>query len=359
MKQSESFWFGGFLFGLGSGWYFLSDITLTWAIFSIFLIFIGGSMILSGLLQKFFPIMNLDRIISGLSGGIILALLITQGLGIINLIPNIDGLGNNFSSTDTKTYSEQILDQTIYLNCESLNGHIFVQTWDQNEYHIEVKIKAFGLTQQEANENLSNLIINMDKKTQNNQLKINLNYNTQKLTSKYSINVDIKLPRSKLIDLNLETVNGEISLENIQSNDIILYTSNAPINLNNIKSNTISCRTSNAMIIGSIDVLDFEAYTSNGKVDLTILNQKSGIFNINTSNALVKIVCKNAASYYADALTSNNSVNFNLPNLIYSVNSNTIKIAKSSNYETATIKFSFTIRTSNASVEISTLSYMI
>ncbi|MBM3291162.1 hypothetical protein FJY84_00625 [Candidatus Bathyarchaeota archaeon] len=355
-KDSSSFWIGGFLFGLGVGWYLLSDITLSWNILSLILILIGGSMVLSGMLRWFTPNLNLDRLVSGLSGGVVIALLLTQGLGLIDLIPNIDWGSNNFSTIDTKSYSGQIIEQKTYIDFNAINGHIYVTTWDKNEYSAEIKLKAYGSTQNEANDNLTNLKSTFDKKAVNNVLQLTFGYSSIKPTSKYSIEIDLKLPRAKINDMVLKTSNGEISLDYTQSNTLALSTSNAAIRLNYVKSVTINCETSNAAITGNIDAVNVDVDTSNGKVELYLLNERSGTFSIMTSNASVKLVGKYGASYLIDATTSNSVITFNLPNLTYTKNTQTSKIAKSINYDIANVKLSINIKTSNASVEVSTTS---
>jgi hypothetical protein len=355
-RDSGSLWVGCFLFGLGVGWYFLGDISITWNLFSLFLILIGGSLVLSGIFRWFIPQLNLDRVVSGLSGGLIVALLLTQGIGMIDLLSNLDNWGNQFTSIDSKTYNGGILEQGVYLNYKNINGHVYVSTWDKNEYKVELSIKAHGSSQSEADENLSNLVINFINKSQNNRLELTFSYSSTKPLSKYSINVDVKLPNSKINDIIVESSNGELSLDNIQSHYIVLTTSNGAIRLNYVKSESILCATSNSVITGIVNSINFEANTSNGKIDLNVLNERSGTFIVNTSNASVKIVGKYGVGYNVDASTSNNAVTFNLPNLTYSKNTQTSKIAKSANYDTANVKLSMTIRTSNASVEVSTTS---
>ena len=353
MNDTPALGLGGFLLGLGIGWLVFKEFFITSSNFAWLLILIGVVVVISAIIGRFSPSFNIGRLIGGAAGGLVLALILTQGIGFINLIPGADGGRLPYSSTESKQYSGASSFSNVYLILESINGPVTISTWDKTEYRIEAIITARGASQQEADENLAKLGKEIVKEENGETLKLTLIYRSQIIiNSPYQISVDVKLPANAMKQLEITTSNAAINLSNIKGNSITLQTSNGQINLTNIEADLIKASTSNAQIRGNVEAITFTASTSNARVELSLPSQYSGTYDISTSNAAVIITVGQSAAYRLKGSTTNAEVSFNLPDLVYSTNTKTRKEAQSSNYDQLSTKIIIDIQTSNANIDV-------
>ena len=351
---------GGFLLGLGIGWLIFKNILVTSSNVAWLLIIFGSIVIVSAVVTPIFPSSQIKNITNGAAGGLILALLLTQGIGLINLIPGTDIGRLPYSATESKQYNGSATFSNIYLKLESINGPVTISAWDKREYRIEATITGRGSTQQEADENLAKLGKELVKEETDDIQKLILQYKSPiLLNSHYKISVDVKIPSTSTATLEILTSNGAIKLSNLRGNSITTQTSNGQIILTNIIADTVKASTSNAQINGNVEAVTFTAATSNGRVELILPGTTSGSYDISTSNAAVSITVGQSAAYMLKGSTSNGEVTFNLSGLNYSTNTRTSKEAQSQNYDKSQIKINIEIRTSNANIDIrgSTISF--
>jgi hypothetical protein len=351
MSNSPALGLGGFLLGLGIGYLIFRDYIIAASNFAWVLIIIGAAVILSGIIRWASPKHGFHRAVGGAAGGLVLALFITQGFAFFGNFGNFGNLP--YSATQPKTYGGAVTASTVSLRLGSINGPITVQTWDKGDYQIVATITARGATQAEADQNLANLGKDLTESTSAGAQTLNLVYSSPILINNpYQISVEVKLPISAKLNLDLTTSNGAINIENVSGDTVKAQTSNARIDANNVKASTVTLSTSNAIISGNVEGTTVSASTSNARIDLTVPSTKSGRYDFSTSNADVDVTVGASAACKLDAQTSNGQVNFNLPNLTYSRNQATSKAAETSGYSSAQIQIQVTIRTSNADVTI-------
>ncbi len=356
MADKPAIGFGGFLLGLGLGWLTLSSMSLNSNLLSILLIIIGGSIALSSILRW----MNLavfSNLISGAMGGLILALLLTQGSNVVTYFSGTNFNLLPYSATQDTRLTGSLVESNIIFKNQNINGPVTIQTWDKNEYEVKLTIKAKGASQSEADKHLSEFKSEIKKSIQSEGAVLELSYSYSKVKNPpYEISVEIMLPKNIYIDVDSSSTNGSIMLTNIQGKNIKAYTSNGRIQLNNIKADVLNCKTSNGAVRGDIDATNCNINTSNSPIDLKISLNQSGKYTLFTSNGPIIIVTTKTAGYTLNAKTSNNIINLNLPNLDYSINMNTHKSANTHNLENYPIKTVLDIQTSNGNIEVSTIS---
>jgi hypothetical protein len=304
--------FGGLLLGLGVGHIILQEYTIGASTIAWILMIIGATIVLSTLIKWASPKHGLHHVVGGAAGGLVLALFITQGFTVFGSFGNFGNLP--YSTTQQKTYEGASMASTVSLRLGSINGPITVQIWDRNEYQIVASIMARGNTQSEADQNLANLGKDWTEETSAGAQTLSLVYSSSIfINNPYRIAIEVRLPASAKLSLDLMTSNGAITIENVTGETVKVLTSNGRIYTENVKAKTIS---------------------------------------LMTSNADVDVVVDTTAAYKLDALTSNGKVDFNLPNLTYTRNQATSKVAETSGYSSAQIKVQVTIRTSNADVTV-------
>jgi hypothetical protein len=351
MSNSGAIGFGGFLLGLGAGYLVFRELNLAVNSLAWILMIIGATIILSALIRYASPNLGIHRIVGGLAGGLVFALFLTQGFNFFSGVFTVNSF-LPYSATEVKTYTGPSPNDSLYLRLGSINGQITLSTWDQPEYSIEATIIARGATQAEADANLAALNKELIKDEESAQQKLSLLYTSNLLNNPYQINVVVRLPASSTLDLDLTSSNGAITLANINGDSVVIHTSNAALQLDNVRVNTLRASTSNGAVTGTVDASICSLETSNARINLQILSMTSGAYTLDTSNGAVNLTVGAAASYRLDASTSNGDVTFNLPNLTYTRDTRTSKIAQTVDYDTAATKITVNIQTSNSDVII-------
>ncbi len=108
------------------------------------LIIIGATIIVSALIRWVSPGLGIHRVIGGLAGGLVFALILTQGFNFFTGIVNVGNISLPYSTTEVKTYSGASPTDSVYLRLGSMNGQITLSTWEKNEYYIEATHNARG-----------------------------------------------------------------------------------------------------------------------------------------------------------------------------------------------------------------------
>jgi len=336
---------------LGVGYLIFREFVIAAGNIAWVLVIIGAAIILSGLIRWASPKHGFHRAIGGAAGGLVLALFITQGFAFFGNFGNFGKLP--YSATLEKTYGGAATASTVSLRLGSINGPITVQTWDKTDYQIVASITARGATQAEADQNLANLGKDLTEGALAGAQTLTLIYSSPILINNpYQIAVEVRLPASAKLNLDLTTSNGAITIENVVGDTVKAQTSNARINAENVKATRVTLSTSNAVVSGNVEGDTVSISTSNARVELTVPSTISGRYDVSTSNADVDVTVGASAACRLDAQTSNGQVSFNLPNLTYSRNQATSKTAETSDYSSAQIKIQVTIRTSNADVTV-------
>ncbi len=154
MSNRGAIGFGGFLLGLGAGYIIFRELSLAIDSIAWALIIIGGALVASALIRWVSPGLEIHRIVGGVAGGLVFALILTQGF---NFFTGIRYSNLPYSTTEHKTYTGASPQDSIYLRVGSMNGQITLTTWNKEEYSIDATIAARGASQKEADDNLAKL----------------------------------------------------------------------------------------------------------------------------------------------------------------------------------------------------------
>ena len=353
MSNRGAIGFGGFLLGLGAGYLVFRELNLTFNSVAWVLVIIGATIIASALIRWVSPNLGLHKVVNGLTGGLFLALFLTQGFSFFTGIVNFGNPYLPYSTSEVKTYTGVSTSDSVYLRLGTMNGEITLTTWDKNEYSMFSTITARGSTQKEADDNLANLGKNLVRSDIAAQQSLTLVYTSATFVNNpYQINIEVKLPAKVKLDLDLTTSNGVVTVSNVNGGNVVVHTSNGALRLNNVKADILRGSTSNGALTGSIDATTCTLSTSNGPMALELISNLSGTYTLQTSNGKVDVTVGSNAAYRLDASTSNGDVTFDLPNLTYSKTSRTAKTAQTVGYDAADTKISVNIQTSNSNITV-------
>jgi DUF4097 and DUF4098 domain-containing protein YvlB len=349
--------FGGFLVGLGVGWYLFRFLDFSLDIFAYILILMGAGMIINALLSREGKRSPLQGLFGGIIGGLILALFLTQGFGIIGDIFSEFGDfdGTNYRASDTEILSGDVDLGKVYLEVDDRNGAITVETWDRDGYRIDLTLRAKGATDTQAQQRLNEIDILFSDSINGDIQTLDLGFEIPgNQWNDYAVTVEVKLPENIELELNLDTSNGKITLKDIIASRITLDTSNGALDLDNVYADTLTASTSNGKIQGQIEGSNIELGTSNGSIDLTIIGTISGTYELSTSNGLIDLTVPtgNSVGYSVDLRTSIGSLDVNLDDFDYSINENRHKVGETDNFDSMDIQIVIEAETSLGSIEI-------
>ncbi len=353
MSSPRGLGFGAFLVGVGGGWLVFRNVQVSRNLFAWILILVGCTLVASSLFSRWRETRYLGSIVRGLAPGLILALLMTTGMGFTG---GFRGLGDYRAST-TRTLDGPLTEDGVLLDVQIFNGPIEVSTWGRDEYQFNALIRAKGTTDAEAEENLDDFEFDLDETLVQGRRKLVLRHNVVGTrTSLYSVSLEVKLPADTVIDLDLRSSNGGISLAEFEGGDLDLRTSNGAITFDDVSASRIDVITSNGGIYGTLEAPDTSISTSNGKIDLRLPCTASGRYVLRTSNGAVdlRVSSRSDTGYDLDMSTSNGAIDLDLPDLAYSVNQRTLKRARTEGFTGKSVQVTIEADTSNAGIDVDT-----
>ena len=348
--------FGGFLLGLGVGWYMFQYIDLGFEAFSYLLILMGLWMILSGLLTRGGRRHPVSGVYGGVIGGLFLAAFLTQGFSFVFDVTDQfdDFVDNQYRATEDFTITTDVTGDSLELNIESVNGGVDVYSWSGDTIKWEIEIKAKGTTTAEAEDRLTEFEYDLTSDLLSGVQDVSLSFplsNTQ--WSNYAVIIDVYIPSSLESKYNIATTNGEIGLHDLICNTVNLDTTNGAVTLSNIEATSIDAETTNGVIQGTITTPISTLKTTNGAIDIS-LSQTSGVHDFRTTNGVIDINTPTGSDigYKVNFDTSIGALDINLPDMDYSVDTTRTKIGESNNYSAKTVQIEIKAETSIGGIEV-------
>jgi hypothetical protein len=349
--------FGGFLVGLGVGWYLFRYIDFSFDIISYLLILMGIGMILSGFLNRGRTREHpLSGAFGGVVGGLFLAVFLTQGFGIITSFTNefTDFSSGTYRATDTFTLSSPVAGDKIGLSVESVNGAIEVYSWSGNAVKFDVEVRARGNTDSEAENRIANFEHDLSSELSGSVQDVTLSFPIpSNQWNYYSVHVEVYVPMGTAADYNLDTTNGAISLNDITGEMITLTTTNGAITFSDVEADHIQADTTNGGITGAITTAESNLYTTNGGIEI-VLSRISGKHTLGVTNGGIDITVPTGSDigYKINLDTSIGSVDANLPNMDYSSDRTRTKIGETTNYSNKQVQIEITAETTVGGISL-------
>jgi len=285
----------------------------------------------------------------------LIAIIIVAVLGVAWIFSPLFFPIGDYKAYDTTSYSGSVPVDDVYLEVDNFNGPIWISTWDNAAYKIDLSIEARGTSPNEAEDNLNSLKVNFEESVAKGQKRLILNYNIPFLAhSRYHIEVNVVLPTDAIMDLDLGSSNGAIYLNNVTGGTFRIETSNGQLVFDNVRAESIAGTTSNGLVEGDFEAEDVVITTSNARIDLSIPCTITGEYDLATSNGYIKLAVSSSADvgYDLDLSTSNGDVEINLSGLTYTQNQKTSKKAQTDGFSNRAVQITIEASTSNGNIDV-------
>ena len=354
--SNQGMGFGGFLLGLGVGWYIFKYITADVDMIGYLLILAGAGIIINALLSRGRRRSPIQGLFGGLVGGLFLALFITQGFGIITEITDefTDVDLGTYRATSTYTLDPPVTAESIALDVESVNGGIDVSSWSGDHVKFDIEVKARGSTTAEAEANLERFTHSLEDSVSGTTQSISLNFPlTSSEWSKYAVIIDVYVPEGVSEEISLQTTNGEISVQGLSLQELMIDTTNGRVVLTDVDSSVIQGETINGAITGTFTAASTSFRTTNGGIEMT-LGTASGEHRFSATNGSIdlSLPTDSDVGYSVDLDTSVGAIDVNLPNMSYDVDKARTKNGETVGYDAKEIQISISADTTIGSIDL-------
>ena len=339
---------------MGAGWLIFGNLDVSSDVISWIMIIIGASVVVTNLFSFSRPLSPLSRAISSCATGLIIAMLFTSGFGVF--MPwNWDDSTSRFTKEETEVFTGTIATQGLVFQTDIVNGAIIVNTWDSDDYRVELLIKGRGNTETEAQNNLDSVVVDLEETLQAGKIWLLLGVDAPMQTwSKVSVEVDVTLPEAAIAEIDVETTNGDVSLSDLVGESLSIGVTNGRVLLDGVEAEVITASTINGNVEGTAEAVDFSGSSTNGNVDITIPSTKSGVYHLRTVNGQVSATVSAGADVGVDfdLRTSIGSVSLDLSDVDYTSNTNRRKTGQTTGYSTKSIQIEIDASTTNGSCSL-------
>lgn len=186
---------------------------------------------------------------------------------------------------------------------ETFNGSIEVTPCDQSEIQVLAHIKAYGSTQEEADETLESLIPEFDTTAEAVRIQCEKRFSPFHFSD--SVSLELKVPASW--PLQLSTSNGTITTKESLA-PVSIDTSNGKVNVVH-SAGPLRISTSNGKITIVDSTGNIQAKSRNGTIQLTHCILK-GESKLDTSNGSIEVSFIAESQMRLDAKTSNGTIRY-------------------------------------------------
>ena len=329
-------------------------MSLTADLVAWLLVIAGGAIVASSILSYISRGIPLTGMVSWLAVGMIIALLTTSGPAQFFSTDWVTGV-YPYSTEESMNFPGAATESTVLFVVENVNGQIEVDTWDRDEYNIDVTVRAKGTTEEDVQDALEKVDITLDDRVTAGRRELILTISVPKLTwMKVSVSMTVTLPADATIDLDLITVNGNIETSNIAGGDLSLHSTNGEVSFDHVYAPKIAISTTNGRIRGYVEAGTMTATTTNGQIDLTLPSTRSGSYTLSTTNGDINVNVDPSENtgFDIDLRTTTGGVTIDIEGLTYDTDTTKHKSAQSIGFASKTIQIEVDASTTIGSVTV-------
>lgn len=349
--------FGGFLLGLGGGWYLFRYFQMSLDVLSYIVILVGIGIIVNALLSKGGKRSPIKGLFGGAVGGLILALFLTQGFGFMGVISDeIDFIDiGDYQATENREITGIIEADKFSLKIDSVNGRMTINTWDGDDYKLELEIKARGSSTADAERKLDDVEhIFEDTLTQGVQ-ELDLYFKVPRnLWINYQVTIMAYIPEDIAGSLDLDSTNGAITINDFDNEELRAHATNGRITCNQVTVDNLVLGTTNGVITGTIDASQANLDTTNGEITITVLGSRSGDYSLDTTNGAIEVdvLENNDIGYDLNLDSVIGSVKVDISGIVYTTDQTRNKIGQTKGYSSKPIQIEIDAETTIGNIEI-------
>lgn len=271
------------------------------------------------------------------------------------------GLSNiNFSFGDSgrivleERHSGKFSSEAAELELDVRNGTIRIESWDKDEFCLDVikKIRAGTREQAEA-------LISRYRFADFDGTKLRAgDQECRGLGSRVNVSLRLILPRNHVYRGRADSKNGSVEVGGIDISGLEIHTMNGSVRLSKVSGNSVVARTVNGSLRIEGGLSQVDAKTTNGSITLINIAEDSDV-NLETVNGriLVQLPIRDDIGVGLSARTTAGSVRMEHPNLDIKIDSRRVTggrsvEAKSDNWSQAPHRIALQLRSVNGSITV-------
>lgn len=277
---------------------------------------------------------------------------IRTGLSNINL-----SFGDSGRIVLEEQHSGRFTEKAGELELDVRNGSIRIESWDQDEYRLDIIKKVRAGTREQAEAMLSSCrFADFDGR----KLRAG-DQECRGLGNRVNVSLRLMLPRNHIFRGKVDSRNGSVEIGRIDMTGFEVKTMNGSVRLNKISGDEIVTRTVNGSLHIEGGLGKVEARTTNGSITLVNMAEDSDA-HLETVNGRITVLlpARNNIGVSLSARTTSGSVGLDYSNLATTLDSRRVSggrsvEAKSVNWINAQHKIELRLRSVNGSIKIKEL----
>jgi hypothetical protein len=240
---------------------------------------------------------------------------------------------------------------TLTVTLDLQNGSATVQTWEQETFQMTVTARARAWSEKEAQKILSNVMV--EPRLSPTEISFRAPRSSFGFFSSTETNIQVHLPRGRVYELKLTSVNGALNVQEVNAAVADLSTVNGRIRLNTLTAQRVTLHTVNGAISGQVSSSEATASTTNGSIDL-ILGSVTGSYEFSALNGSIELDVPDDSEigYSISAQSVTSRVRVQVPNFVYRQQERRRVEGATDNFESATTKVTIRANTTNGGIEI-------
>jgi DUF4097 and DUF4098 domain-containing protein YvlB len=240
---------------------------------------------------------------------------------------------------------------TLSVTLDLQNGSATVQTWENQRFQITITARARAWSPTEA----QRLINSVTLAPQLSPTEISFRAPTVSFGpfSSLETNVQLLLPRGRVYELKLSSLNGALNIQEINAATADLSVTNGRIKLNTLTAQHATLHTANGSINGRLSASRATLTTANGSIEL-ILGGVTGSYELSTFNGSIELDVPDdpTIGYAISAQSVTSRVRVQIPTLVLRQDERRHVEGQTSNFSTAPTTITIRASTTNGSIEI-------
>lgn len=266
----------------------------------------------------------------------------------------------NFSFGDSgrivleEQHSGRFSAEAAELELDVRNGSIRIESWDQDEYRLDIIKKIRAATREQAEALISRYrFADFDGQ----RLRAG-DQECRGLGNRVNVSLRLFLPRNHVYRGRAESKNGSVEIAGIDTSGFEIRTMNGSVRLNKVSGSRVVARTVNGSLRMEGGLGQVDAKTTNGSITLINIAEDSDV-GLETVNGriLVQLPIRDDIGVGVSARTTAGSVRIEHPNLDIKIDSRRMTggrsvEAKSDNWGEAPHKIALQLHSVNGSITI-------
>jgi len=277
---------------------------------------------------------------------------IRSGLSSVNF-----AFGDGAKIVLEERHSGRFNTDNVDLELAVRNGSLRIQTWDEDEFRLDIIKKVMAGTREQAEELVSGFRF---AEIDGSLLRAG-DQECRNLGNRINVSLRLWLPRQHRYSGKLESRNGSIEVTGVDSKGMDIHTVNGSLKCNKVSGERVEARTVNGSLSLEGNLGGVKARTTNGSITMTNIAEDSKC-ELETVNGRIRVYLpvRSGIGLAVDARTKSGSVGLEHPSLVTMFSQRGMAggrsvEARTENWKEAGNKIELHLRSVNGSIRIQEL----